>query len=117
MTDLAKECTVRLTPEETARYAEELAGLVGDYERLDEERRKVGAQYRENLKSLHEKIVKLAEAIRDGEEKRTVPCREEPDWGNKLMRLIRSDTGQVVATRGLTPEELQGALFRQEESA
>jgi len=38
---------------------------------------------------------------------------EEPDYEAGAVNTYRTDTNEIVATRGMTPEERQRSLFEQ----
>lgn len=60
---------------------------------------------------------RLADVVAEKRETREVVIAEEPDWEAGAMNTIRTDTGEIVATRGLTPEERQRSLFRDAKKA
>lgn len=57
-------------------------------------------------------VRRLAEVVRTKREDRQVPVVEELDFEAGAVHTVRTDLGVVVATRGMTIEERQRALFR-----
>ena len=111
MPTITKECLVPLTDAEIRKMCQELARLVGSLGELEEARRETARSYADEIKDIREEMKALAESIRDGHARREVLCDEVPDYAAGLMRIVRTDNGDVVATRGLTPEEMQQSLF------
>jgi hypothetical protein len=59
------------------------------------------------------KVRGLARVVRERREERDVPVMEDADYEKGAMNTYRTDTSEVVATRGLTHEERQRSLFDQ----
>ena len=53
----------------------------------------------------------LATIVRERREDRAVPIMEQPDYEAGAVNTYRTDTNEIVATRGMTPEERQRSLF------
>jgi hypothetical protein len=53
----------------------------------------------------------LARIVRERAEEREVPIVEQSDFEAGAVNTVRTDTGEIVATRGMTPEERQRSLF------
>lgn len=58
-------------------------------------------------------VHRLAVIVRERKEARAVPVIEEPDYEKGAVNTYRTDTNEVVATRGMTPEERQRSLFEE----
>lgn len=59
------------------------------------------------------RVSKLARVVRERKEEREVPIMEEPDYENGAVNTYRTDTNEIVATRGMTQEERQRSLFEE----
>jgi hypothetical protein len=58
-------------------------------------------------------VSRLARVVRDRAEERAVPIMVEPDYEAGAMNVYRTDTHEIVTTRGMTAEERQRSLFEQ----
>lgn len=105
-----RNCKVILSTEELATRAQTLAITLRDYDVMEEEMKAKAAQSKEALKGLRVTSAILATAVRDKAEYRSVPCEWIPNFTDKLMELCRLDTGEIVDSRAMTGEELQGDL-------
>jgi hypothetical protein len=61
-----------------------------------------------------EQMRRVARVIRSGHEDRDVEVLDEPNYKTGVMATVRLDTGELVATRGLTEAERQRSLFKGE---
>jgi hypothetical protein len=104
---LKREVPVKLTEPERRKMGEELAALEVEYEEIAEAARDSAALSRERKKELRGEISTLANALKDGEIKRLLLCREVLDPEAKTVDLVRVDNDEVVLTRPARPEELQ----------
>jgi hypothetical protein len=56
-------------------------------------------------------VRRLAAVVRERSELRDVPVAEDYDFTAGAVNTYRTDTSEIVATRGMTPEERQRSLF------
>jgi hypothetical protein len=109
---------VKLTEVELALKAQELATAeagLGTAEMaatayLEEVKAEKGRLQSEVEKS-RRSVRCLARIVRERAEEREVPIVEQSDFEAGAVNTVRTDTGEVVATRGMTPEERQRSLF------
>jgi hypothetical protein len=111
---------VKLTAPELSLRAQELAtheAVMGDAEeRLDrfvEAAKGTKKDIETEITDARAEVRRLARIVRDRSEDRAVPIMEEPDYEAGAVNTYRTDTNEIVATRGLTPEEHQRSLFEQ----
>lgn len=111
---------VKLTPAELALRAQELASaehVLGDAElRLDqfvEAAKGTKKGIETEIADARGDVRKLARVVRDRSEERAVPIMEEPDYEAGAVNTFRTDTSEIVATRGMTAEERQRSLFEE----
>lgn len=109
---------VKLTPVELSLRASELATaeqVMGDAEdRLDafvEAAKGTKKQIETEIQEARSEVRRLARVVRDRSEDRAVPIMEEPDYEAGAVNVYRTDTHDIVSTRGMTPEERQRSLF------
>ena len=111
---------VKLEEKEVALRAQELASAeaeLGDAEaRLEsfvEAAKGTKKGIETEIADFRAEVGRLARIVRDRAEKREVPIMEEPDYEAGAVNTYRTDTNEVVATRGMSPEERQQSLFQQ----
>jgi hypothetical protein len=111
---------VKLTEPEMSLRAQELAtseAVLGDAEsRLEqfvEAAKGTKKQIETEIAGSRYEVSRLARIVRDRKEDRAVPIMEEPDYEAGAVNTYRTDTNEIVATRGMTAEERQRSLFDQ----
>jgi len=111
---------VKLTPAEVALRAQEMASAeskLGECEtRLEqfvEASKGTKKQIETEIDDARGEVRRLARVVRDRAEIRAVPVMEDPDYEGGAVNTYRTDTNEVVATRGMTHEERQQSLFRE----
>jgi len=101
---------VPLTPQEERQRAHELVEAMQARDqarmRLSELSREIKAEVQE----IEQTIARLAAAVRSGTEPRQVEVSEMADPGAGIVSVVRGDTGEVIRTRAMTPEERQETL-------
>jgi len=109
---------VKLSESEVALRAQELASaesVMGDAEtRLDafvEAAKGTKKGIETEIADARGSVRRLARVVRERREDRDVPIMEEADFEKGAMNTYRTDTHEVVATRGLSHDERQQSLF------
>ena len=112
---------VKLNPAELSLRAQELASaehVMGDAEqRLDqfvEAAKGTKKGIETEIADARGEVRRLARVVRDRSEERQVPIMEEPDYEAGAVNTYRTDSNEIVATRGMTAEERQRSLFDEE---
>src|SRR5690349_4506741 len=102
---------VKLTERELALRAQELATAeneLGDAEgRLEkavEDAKAIKKSIESEVAGARHNVRRLARIVRDRQEDREVPIMEEADYDAGAMNTFRTDSHEIVATRGLTHE-------------
>ena len=101
---------VALTPTEVARKADQLATILVTLDELDMERKRTASDFKARIAEGKLERNDLADCVRRRKEARPVECTWVPDGDDKMMDLIRSDTGEVVTRRPRTHKERQAHL-------
>jgi len=101
---------VKLTREEVAERAKELAATIEEHDRIDAAKKASASEAKVELDQANARIRELSRAVKSGEEFQDVECRWEPDPVRLVMNLLRCDTGERVTSRSMTNEERQGEL-------
>lgn len=109
---------VKLSPAELALRSQELASaeaVLGEAEaKLDafvESAKGTKKNMETDIADARLAVSRLARVVRDRKEDRDVPIMEEPDYEAGAVNTYRTDTNEIVATRGMTSEERQRSLF------
>lgn len=100
-----------MAPDEIEDRAREMALLHQEEARLDAERRVKAAEYRKKLAELDLQMTQLAIVLESGIELRDVDVLVERDRQEKILRIRRADTGEIVESRAMSEEDLQEEMF------
>ena len=110
---------VELTHDEVFARGKQLAAVKDEHttamDRLDRatiawKATKEGIQ--NDINETEERMRVIARVIRSAREDRDVEVVDEPNYKTGVMATIRLDTGELVASRGLTEAERQRSLFK-----
>lgn len=101
----------KLDPVDLPARAYELAKVTHDLEETRERKRESNAKYRERITFLQERANELAESVEGKTELRSVEVVEYLLPRTNTVRIVRSDTGEIVEEHAATPEDLQEGLF------
>lgn len=101
---------VRLTEEERAVKAKELAAKLGEYDALEEEKKAENSALTEKMKTARTDYTLLRHIVSTGMEKRDVSCWKEPNLGLKVWEIRRNDTGEIVEQDAMTAREVEEAM-------
>ncbi len=113
MTAHFRDLPCKLTDEEVDGARDTLAQSALELDDLKVSQKAANAQFREQRTEIEETILNAACAIRDGEAIRSVECIEQPVMEDNEVRLIRTDTDEIVTTREMEPSERQETLDSQ----
>lgn len=104
-----------LTEEERLQRSDELAKLVTKLADLEEEKKKKAREFKEEIDELKVSLHNLTQVVKTRLEEREVEVTTAAVLGREVMEVMRLDTGEVIFTRPLTPNEIvsarQGRLF------
>lgn len=100
-----------LTPEEVAERADRAARLQHDADELAAELARETKTYKGRISRATTEQHRLLEEVRTRQGYQPVECERQPDLLGGILRTVRLDTGEIVRTRALTPEERQKKLF------
>ena len=107
-----KKLPVMLTEDEMRERGEALAESVETTAALTEEKKANDAEINGKIKTSKEITRKLSRIIASKTEDREVECEITKDFERGVVTLHRCDTGEVVETRPMTPDERQEQMFR-----
>jgi len=109
----SEELRCELTTEELAAAADECALVLGEIEQLDAEYKDEVVKLRGERKRASAAVAKLAREVREKASYRQTPVHEERRFAENTIAVVREDTGALVRSRPMTPDERQVALFPQ----
>lgn len=108
---------VKFTVDELRGKADELADKVARREGLEEEKKRVGADYKARIDATTSDINLLARHITERCEYQQVECQaylDHPDYGKKT--IYRCDTGDMVGIETMQPADRQTVIQWEKES-
>ena len=98
----------KLTDAQLKERAHKLAEQVRRLSAIKSESKDAAAQFRLSIADLEEEMSEVAQEIRDQAEMREVEVVIEKDFEEGVETTMRKDTGEIVNTRVLGPNERQG---------
>ena len=101
---------VKLTPEEGADIAKELAENHAEIEKIKAEKKTANDDFKSRINVCEVRTGELCEAITTGSVKRPTQCREDHIFETGTVRITRLDTGEVVTERAMLASERQPSL-------
>ena len=99
-----------LSRDEKAVKSDELVKRLDEKEVLEERKKSAADDFKRLITAKDCEVRKLAREISTGIEYREVECDEILSFGRNQVDLIRKDTGEIVSSRTMRPEERQEAL-------
>lgn len=107
-----RDLPVTLTPREKAARSEELVQAMSKQRRLEDELEGVKADFKGRIARVADDVGALFRTLERGTEIRSVSCERRVNVDGESVDTIRLDTGELVVSRPMTPEERQRELFR-----
>jgi len=92
-------------PEIDAR-AHTLAEKVTERRKVADDAKAESAKFKKLLKPLDEEIKNLSKAVTEGKEFQFVEVEDRFDYKRATCEIVRVDTGEVIDTRAMDPDEL-----------
>jgi hypothetical protein len=112
MTDsqIVKSLACVLSRDEKAMKSELLVRCLEEKEGLEERKKSSADDFKRLITAKDCDVRKLTHEISTDIEYRDVECHEVMSFGRNQVDLMRTDTGEIVSSRTMRPEERQGAL-------
>lgn len=98
---------VTLTAEERRLKGIDLASKEREYEREKEGQKAAQKAAKDRLDLMRVDIMDLARVVETGEEDRQVECWWQPDYERSVVKLVRSDTLEIVRTEPMKLSDRQ----------
>lgn len=109
-TKTIEQLPVALTPEELLVRGKMAASLgVQIYEKKEAQKAATAAAKVE-IERLEDEQGKHLQEIHTGNETRPIECFEQPDFARNMVDILREDTGAVIRSRPMHPNERQTAM-------
>lgn len=89
----------RLTEEEVAAAAEEVARLVQERDQLESDKKAYVSSFKSKIDAANASITEQSNLIRNKYAYRTVPCRAELNYTQTRVKVTRTDTNEVIEDR------------------
>ena len=108
----------KYTFEEKDKLNKELLGLI--FEKSETEQRKADISKRlgNEIKGLEERIVKIAEQLKAGSERRSGNCPVQNNWVDGIRTVFDPDNKEIICTETIPEDQLQIPLpYKTEEEA
>jgi hypothetical protein len=100
----------QLTSQEKLIKGEELVKRLEEKEELEDRKKTAADDFKSAIGVKEFDVKKLARQIGTGIEHREIECRELFHFARNLVETIRLDTGEVIRSRAMRPEERQAGL-------
>lgn len=99
-----------MTPAELALKSSQMASKLDELNGVEAEKSRVTKKLGEDMKTLKAQLDHLGTEVRTGIEYRPIECYEVPRYERLKVDLVRMDTGEIVRSRAMHPNERQEAL-------
>jgi hypothetical protein len=103
-------CPYVFTSIELRDMGKKLAGMTSRIRQMEEDKKAEAAEFTATIRRLEQEIGELSYKIEQGCEERLADCRVHMDYNSGNVAYFREDTGELVTSRSMTPEERQTSL-------
>jgi hypothetical protein len=102
-----------LTEQEIKDAGAQLARSYSEITDLEEHKKGVVSDFKAKIDGATAQASILARKIQNGYEFRDIECEEVWDYDDKVVEVVRTDTGETIRSRVMKAEELQDSLFKE----
>lgn len=102
---------VKLTDEERMQRADALANALSSINDAKVKKKRIVKDLDKEIGEVEQESVELRDAVATGREYREVIVHRVYDWEKATVTEHRTDTGEVLRSRGMTDEERQSTLL------
>jgi len=99
-----------MTREERMVKSLGLAQTIEKRDTIRGEKKLANESFKERIGECDEEIAKLTKQVKTGLEERPVECAEIMRWPDKMVDIVRTDTGDIVESRPMRADELQNSI-------
>lgn len=107
---VVRDLKVKLPDEDVAELGRELADAEEEFASITAEKKEAMAAFKERLSASRSRIDLLVEQINEGVEKE-VECLVTADPDSMTLKVVRTDTDEVVEERAATAADFQATLI------
>lgn len=100
----------KLSDIEKVTRGRELASKMEEREQVQLQAEEAKSAFKTRTQGLDAQIDELKRIVLDGSERREIECFYHKDFENSTVLTLRTDTGEEVDSRRMTPEERQEML-------
>ena len=104
---ITRRLPVRLEYDEIRLKGMRIATLEAEVEAIEEEKKAVTGDFKSKIDGRRTEISALSRQVNERQEYRQVEVIERKDWVERTVETVRTDTGEVVDSRPMSPSELQ----------
>jgi hypothetical protein len=97
----------KLTQQQLDERRDKMAEQIERLATLEAAKKDAAAQAKAKIEALELELATIAYEVKTRSEIREVEVRREKDYQEGIEETIRQDTGEIVATRVMTPQERQ----------
>ena len=101
---------VKLTENELLIKGQELADLERQLSEVEDEKREVSKEFSGRIEGMKNRISETANTINSKQEIRDVEVAVSMDYKSLTVRVVRTDTGEIVSERLMSDKERQSTL-------
>lgn len=113
---LSKTLRVPLTDEELLKLGGELSAGIDTLNQIEADKKSVVEDFKARASVTQANVNRLSGLVRNRYDYRPVECVERMDYTARKLEIVRLDTGEIIETRRLLPEECQMELAAEENS-
>jgi hypothetical protein len=112
-----KDLPCAMTDDEKRLKGIALAQAVEEKRALDAEKKEWSEEHKSRVGRVDTRIFQLSHQVTTGRETRAVDCAEYERYPAHMVDLVRLDSGEVVFSRPMRPDELQTSMEMQQDGA
>ncbi len=102
---------VALTDDELIHRGNSLAEIMATIDALEHDKKTSAAEFKLKIDEQTEIATQIARNIRSKSEMRLVECEDQYDYSARRINRVRVDTGEIVNSRPMGMEDIQGQVF------
>ena len=106
-TEIFQNLRVQLTDEELIESSKKLTDAMEKIDEVVSQKKEAVAHYKTLEEAAAGEAAKYRNEIRSGYVYRDIRCDEIKNWDKKTVTIIRLDTGEIVNSREMMPDEMQ----------
>lgn len=103
-----------LTEKEIKESGANLARFHSEISDLENQKKSVVSDFKSKIEKATAEADIEARKIQNGYEYRSVECEVQKIFDEKVVQVVRTDTGEIIKQRAMTPDELQEKMFPEE---